>query len=259
MRFDANLKWLFTEVPFLDRFAAAAEAGFTGVECPAPYPHPASEVKTRLDDLGLTAVLINTPMGEPGTIGRAGYACLPDQVAEFRDGVQLALEYAQAIGAGSIHVVGGIRPAEVSWDRAFARYVSNIAWAAEQAAGSGIRLLLEAQNKRDAPGFILATQQQAAAVVEATGDAAVGVLMDFYHAQIDQGDLIETFREVSGYVHHIQVADPPSRNEPGTGEIAWASVFAAIEESGYSGWIGCEYRPATSTVAGLGWMREFVR
>ena len=225
------------------------------MEYAAPYAYPARELRSRLDGTGLTQVLINTPMGEPGTIGRSGYACLPDHVEEFRAGVDTALEYAVALDAPLVHVVGGIRPPEVSRDRARARYVANIAWAAERARGTGITLLLEAQNKRDAPGFVLETQQQAAAVAEAVGDG-VGILLDFYHAQIDQGDLISTYREVQPFVRHLQIADPPDRHEPGTGEISWRGVFDAILASGYSGWIGCEYAPAGGTVEGLSWMKE---
>jgi hydroxypyruvate isomerase len=254
--FDANLKWLFTEVPFLDRFKAAADAGFTAVEYAAPYPYPVQELRSRLDDFGLTQVLINTPAGEPGTIGRSGFACLPDHVPEFRDGVDLALEYATELGASYVHVVGGIRPPDVAWDRAFARYITNIVWAVERAECSGVGLLLEAQNKRDAPGFVLASQQQAAAVAEAVGGDDVGVLFDFYHAHIDQGDVIETYRQVRGSVAHIQVADPPARHEPGTGEIGWRRVFAELRESGYTGWIGCEYEPLGETATGLGWIDE---
>ena len=259
LRFDANLKWLFTELPFLDRFQAAADAGFTAVEYASPYPYSARELRSRLDDLGLTQVLINTPTGDVGTIGRSGFACLPDHVTEFRAGVDLALDYATGLGAAYVHVVGGIRPPDVSWDRAFARYVANICWATRRAEGSGVRLLLEAQNKRDAPGFVLATQQQAAAVAEATASGSLGLLFDFYHAQIDQGDLIETYRAVKDRVLHVQVADPPSRHEPGTGEIAWPRVFAELRDTGYAGWIGCEYRPLGETVAGLGWIQELVR
>jgi hydroxypyruvate isomerase len=256
LRFDANLKWLFTEVPFLDRFKAAADAGFRAVEYAAPYPYPVPELRSRLDDLGLTQVLINTPVGEPGSIGRSGFACLPDHVPEFREGVELALEYATELGAAYVHIVGGIRPPPVSWDRAFARYVANIGWAAERAEGSGVRLLLEAQNKRDAPEFVLAGPHQAAAVAEAVGGDSVGVLFDFYHAHIDQGDVIETYRQLRGSVSHVQVADPPARHEPGTGEIAWRRVFAELRESGYAGWIGCEYQPLGDTAAGLGWIAE---
>jgi hydroxypyruvate isomerase len=256
LRFDANLKWLFTEVPFEERFDAAAAAGFTAVEYASPYEYDAAALRKRLDDAGLAQVLINTPMGAPGTPTRSGLACIPGLVGEYRDGVERGLEYAAALGSRFLHVVGGIVPDDVSRDRAFARYVANVVWAAERAKGTGVRLLLEAQNKRDAPNFVLESQAQAAAVVDAVGEDHVGLLLDFYHQQNDEGDLIRTFERFQDQVFHIQVADPPSRHEPGTGEIGWPAVFRAVAGSGYDGWIGCEYRPATETVAGLGWIRE---
>lgn len=259
LRFDANLKWLFTELPFPERFAAAARAGFTAVEYPSPYEYDARYLRTLLDDAGLTQVLINTPMGPPGSPTRSGDACLPDRVREHREGVRRGLEYATVLGASFLHVVAGIVPDGVSADRAFARLVANLAWAADQARGTGVRLLLETQNKRDAPGFVLTSQDHAAAVVEAVGPDVVGLLMDFYHLQIDEGDLLRTFERHRDHTLHLQIADVPARTEPGTGEIAYATLFRAVESSGYDGWIGCEYRPATETVAGLTWMKELAR
>ncbi|GAA2264156.1 hydroxypyruvate isomerase family protein [Glycomyces scopariae] len=257
LRFDANLKWLFTEHAFEDRFAAAANAGFTAVEYPSPYEYEPARLARLLADNGLEQILVNTPMGPAGSPTRQGLACLPDAVGEYRDGVLRGLEYATALGAPFLHVVGGIVPDGVTRDRAFARYTANIAWAADQAAGTGVRLLLEAQNKRDAPGFVLETQDQAAAVVEAVGPDRAGLLLDFYHAQIDEGDLIRTYQRLQHLVLHLQIADPPSRHEPGTGEIGWRALFSAIAESGYTGWIGCEYRPRNETVPGLAWMKEY--
>ncbi|SDL18930.1 hydroxypyruvate isomerase [Glycomyces sambucus] len=257
LRFDANLKWLFTEHAFEDRFAAAANAGFTAVEYPSPYEYEPARLARLLTDNGLEQILVNTPMGPAGSPTRQGLACLPDAVGEYRDGVLRGLEYATALGAPFLHVVGGIVPDGVTRDRAFARYTANIAWAADQAAGTGVRLLLEAQNKRDAPGFVLETQDQAAAVVEAVGPDRAGLLLDFYHAQIDEGDLIRTYQRLQHLVLHLQIADPPSRHEPGTGEIGWRALFSAIAESGYTGWIGCEYRPRNETVPGLAWMKEY--
>lgn len=256
LRFDANLKWLFTELDFTERFDAAAAAGFTGVEYASPYEHSVSTLKNLLDRAGLEQVLINTPMGAPQTPFGHGLACIPGNSAKFRDGVLLGLEYATALDAPFLHVVGGIIPHGVSRDLAFATYLTNIAWAVEQAQRTQVKVLIEAQNQRDAPGFILESQAQAAAVVEAVGPAHAGVLLDFYHAQITQGDLISTFHSVKDMVLHLQVADPPSRNEPGTGEIGWKNLFTAVSESGYDGWIGCEYRPAHGTLDGLGWIEE---
>lgn len=256
LRFDANLKWLFTERPFEERFDAAARAGFHAVEYPAPYEYAPGRLVELLAQAGLAQVLINTPMGPAGSPTRQGLACVPGAEHAFRDGVLRGLEYATALEAPFLHVVGGIVPDDVQRDRAFALYIANIAWAAEQARGTGIRLLLEPQNKRDAPRFILETQAQAAAVVDAVGREQTGLLMDFYHAQIDEGDLIPTFLAHREQIAHLQIADPPSRHEPGTGEIAFDRVFTAIRDSGYEGWIGCEYQPLTDTVTGLGWMKE---
>lgn len=256
LRFDANLKWLFTELPFERRFDAAAAAGFEAVEYASPYEHRASRLVSLLRDAGLHQVLINTPLGEPGTPERAGIACFPDQVPQFRDGVLSALEYAVELRCDFVHVVGGIRPEGVSHDRAIARYIANVGWAAEQARGTGVRLVLEMQNQVDSPGFVLESEQQAADVVDAIGDPTVGLLLDFYHAQRQGGNLLDTATAVWPAVLHIQIADPPARTEPGTGEIAWPAVFGMLRERGYEGWIGCEYRPVTSTEAGLGWRKE---
>ncbi|MEV4737630.1 MULTISPECIES: hydroxypyruvate isomerase family protein [unclassified Microbacterium] len=255
LRFDANLKWLFTEHPFEERFDAAARAGFRGVEFPAPYAYAPERLAELLRQAGLAQVLINTPMGPAGSPTRQGLACVPGAEESFREGVLEGLRYATALDAPFLHVVAGIVPDGVERERAFALYQENIGWAAEQARGTGIRLLLEPQNKRDAPGFVLDTQAQAAAVVDAVGRDAVGLLMDFYHAQIDEGDLITTYLAHREQIAHIQIADPPGRHEPGTGEIAFDRIFATIADSGYDGWIGCEYQPLTDTVSGLDWMK----
>lgn len=254
LRFDANLQWLFTELPFEQRFEAAARAGFAAVEYANPYDHTPGRLRRWLADAGLRQVLINTPMGKQGTPGERGYACLPGEVATFRAGVLKALDYATALDAPLVHVVGGVVPDGISLQRGFAQYVANIAWAAEQAQGTNVQLVLEVQNKRDAPRFVLADQEQAAAVVRAVDSDRVRLLMDFYHLQIDEGNLIETYRRHQPIVRHLQVADVPARNEPGSGEINYQNVFAAVARSGYDGWIGCEYQPAADTMSGLAWL-----
>ncbi|MDQ1581270.1 MAG: hydroxypyruvate isomerase [Microbacteriaceae bacterium] len=259
LKFDANLKWLFTELDFLERFDAAAAAGFTGVEYAAPYPYKASELKKRLLDAGLKQVLINSPTGQPGTPERQGIACMPDKVAQFRDDFELALEYAVELESDFIHVMAGIRQEGVSRDRAFARFVSNIGWASEKAKHTNVRIVLEAQNKRDAPGFILDSQAHAAAVAEAVDRDNVGIMFDVYHAQIDEGDLVPKLLAMLPDVFHVQVADPPSRHEPGTGEINFRTIFDTIRSSGYAGWIGCEYEPIGETAEGLTWIEELAR
>ncbi|ATL32957.1 hydroxypyruvate isomerase family protein [Streptomyces formicae] len=253
----ANLKWLFTELPFEQRFDAAAEAGFAGVEYAAPYPYPAPRLRELLRTAGLRQVLINSPAGEPGSPERSGLACHPGRAADFRAGIERGLEYATELGAGLLHVLAGIVPPDVSTERAFATYVANLAWAADRAHGTGVRLVVEAQNERDAPGYFLRTQARAIAVVEAVGADRTGLLLDLYHAQVTEGDLVRTVRACLPYARHLQIADPPDRTEPGTGEVRWPRVFDALREGGYEGWLGCEYRPAHgSTPAGLGWVTE---
>ncbi|MGO1055473.1 hydroxypyruvate isomerase family protein [Crossiella sp. CA198] len=242
-RLAANLGWLFTELPFPQRFDAAAAAGFTAVEYADPYSFPAAELQRRLTDAGLTQVLINSPQG--------GTACLPDRIAEFRAGLALALGYAVELGAAFLHVPAGIRPAQLSRDRAFACYVANIAWAAQQARDTGVRIVLEAQNKQDKPGFLLDNQAHAASAVEAIGADHVGLLFDVYHARHDEPDVLAALREFLPQTWHVQLADAPGRGEPGTGDIPWPEVFDLLEA--HRGWIGCEYRPSSPT--GLGWLR----
>ena len=256
LRFDANLGWLFTEVPFLERFDLAAAAGFDGVEYPSPYDHTVGELRTSLQNAGLTQVLINTPQGPPGDPTRGGIACFPEKVSEFRDGVDRGLEYAVGLGSEFLHVCAGLRQPETSRDRAFARYVSNIVWAAERAKGSGVTLVLEVQNKWDSPDFILDSQQQTADVIDAVGQADVGLMFDVYHARRMEGGVAATLASVRDHVVHVQIADSPDRHEPGSGDIEWRAVFDALRDSGYSGWIGCEYRPSVDSMSSLEWMKE---
>jgi len=259
VRLAANLKWLFTEVPFAERFAAAAEAGFTAVEFASPYELAPADVRRLLDDAGLMQILINTPAGAAGSPSASGAAYVPGAEREFRDGLLRALEYAAVLGTQVVHVMAGVKPLDADPDRAFATYVANIAWAAEQARGTGVRLALEAINKRDQPGYGLRSMEAAAAVAEAVDPEGVGVLFDVYHAQVDRGNLIERFEQLRPVVAHVQVADNPGRGEPGTGEIAYERVLARIAQSGYEGWIGCEYRPVAGTREGLSWIERIVR
>ncbi|WP_223624277.1 hydroxypyruvate isomerase family protein [Microbacterium sp. EST19A] len=259
VRLAANLKWMFTEVPFAERFTAAAQAGFTAVEFASPYELAPTEVRRLLDDAGLAQILINTPAGAPGSRTASGAAYVPGARQKFRDGVLRALEYAAVLDARVVHVMAGIKPAEADAESAFATYVTNIAWAAEQARGTGVRLALEAINKRDQPGYGLASMETAAAVAEAVDPDVVGVLFDVYHAQVDRGNVIERFEQLHPLVAHVQIADNPGRGEPGTGEIAYERVLARIAQSGYAGWIGCEYAPVAGTREGLSWIERSIR
>ncbi len=251
-RFCANLKWLFTELPFLDRFDAAARAGFRAVEYASPYEHPASEIRARLRACDLQQVLFNTPAG-----GASGMACIPSRRQEFRDSVRKALDYATELDCGLVHLMAGIVPPDLNRDIAAAAYVSNVAWAADQVSPTGIRLVLEPINHRDVPGFFLRTQEEGAAVIEAIGRDRIGLQFDIYHCQVAQGDVTRRMETLMPLIAHMQLADVPGRNEPGTGEIAWDYVFRRIDALGYAGWVGCEYRPATQTLAGLGWLKRF--
>jgi hydroxypyruvate isomerase len=256
LRLCANLGFLFPEMPFLERFAAAARAGFTGVEYASPYEYPVSELKSRLSDHGLTQVLINTWPGNR-TAGERGFACVPGKESAFRDSIGQALDYANALGCQRIHVIAGVPPKDVTRDTAAALYANNLAWAGERAVAAGVRLTIEPLNPRDAPGYFLATQEQGTAIVEAIGRDRIGLQFDTYHCQIAQGDLATRLAKLMPAIEHIQIGDVPERHEPGTGEIGWEYLFRRIDELGYTGWIGCEYYPVGDTVAGLGWRQRY--
>ena len=252
-RFCANLTMMFNEHPFLDRFAAAAKAGFEAVEFLFPYDHPAAEIRARLDDNGLTQVLFNMPPGD-WPMGERGLACLPGRQAEFRDGVKRALDYAGVLGTKRLHCMAGLLPAGLAMGTAASLYAVNLAWAAELAKQAGVLIVIEPINHRDMPGFFLNTTAQGAAIVEAVGRDRLALLFDVYHTQVTEGDVTSRMAALLPLIGHIQIADVPARNEPGTGELNWAFVFRRMDALGYDGWVGCEYRPAGDTVAGLGWM-----
>ena len=256
-RLCANLSMMFNEVPFLDRFEAAASASFKGVEFLFPYDHPAAEIRQRLDANGLTQVLFNAPPGDWAG-GERGIASLPGRQGEFRNGIMRALDYAGTLGNTLLHVMAGIPPAGLRPGTPAAVYASNIAWAADQAAPRGVTIVLEPINHRDMPGFFLNTQAQGAAYVEAFGRERVGLQFDVYHCQVTEGDVTKRMAALMPVIAHMQIADVPARNEPGTGEIGWPYVFAEMDRLGYDGWVGCEYRPAGDTVQGLTWRERFL-
>jgi hydroxypyruvate isomerase len=256
-RFAANLSMMFNELPFMDRFAAAAKAGFKGVEFLFPYEYPAAEIRKRLNDNGLALALFNMPPGD-WSKGERGLASLPGRQGEFRDGVKQALDYAGALGGKLVHCMAGIVPSGVPQVTAASLYAANLAWAAEHAMAAGVKLVIEPINHRDMPGYFLNTQAQGAAVVEAIGRDRLGLQFDVYHVQTTEGDITKRMEQYMPVIAHMQIADVPARNEPGTGEIGWAFVFRRIDELGYRGWVGCEYRPAGETLAGLGWRDRFV-
>jgi len=255
-RLAANLSMMFNEHPFLDRFDAAAKAGFTAVEYLFPYEYPTAALRQRLDAAGLRQVLFNMPPGDWAG-GERGLASLPGRQVEFREGVRKAVEYANALGCPLVHAMAGIVPAGVSLVTAAAVYAANLAWAAEYASEAGVKIAIEPINHRDMPGFFLNTMAQGAAVVEAIGRDRIGLQFDIYHCQVTEGDITKRMEALLPVIVHMQIADVPARNEPGTGEIGWPYVFARIDALGYQGWVGCEYRPAGDTLAGLAWRQHY--
>ena len=252
----ANLTMLFTEVPFMQRFEAAAKAGFTHVEFLFPYDFYATELRAQLDKHGLKQVLHNLPAGDWGA-GERGIACHPDRVGEFATGLKRAVAYATTLGVTQLNCLAGIKPAGVSDEQAMATLVSNMRVAADQLKAAGIRLLLEPINSFDIPGFFVNTTAQGIAVLDAVGSDNAFLQYDIYHAQRMEGELANTIAKYLPRIGHMQLADNPARNEPGTGEINYAFLFAHLDALGYQGTVGCEYKPKASTEAGLVWLKQF--
>ncbi|HMM85192.1 MAG: hydroxypyruvate isomerase [Gammaproteobacteria bacterium] len=257
-RFAANLTMLFNEVPFLERFECAARAGFDAVEFLFPYAFDPAEIRARLDAHGLKLVLHNLGAGD-WDAGDRGIACHPDRVDEFRAGVARAVEYATALGAPQLNCLAGKAPAGVDDAVLRATFVDNLRFAAAELGRAGLKLLIEPINTHDIPGFWLNRTAQALAVLDDVGAANAFVQYDIYHAQRTEGEIAATIEKHLARIAHIQLADNPGRHEPGTGELNWAFLFAHLDRIGYRGHVGCEYRPATTTEAGLGWRQAFAR
>jgi hydroxypyruvate isomerase len=255
-RFAANLTMMFNERPFLERFAAAAHAGFKGVEYLFPYEHDKSALKQALVDNGLTQVLHNLPAGN-WQAGERGIACHPDRVKEFNEGLDRAIDYATALGCSQLNCLAGVPPAGADPAEVRATFVGNLQRAASKLKAAGIRLLIEPINTRDIPKFFLSHTGQAIEIIRAVGSDNLFLQYDVYHMQIMEGDLTKTIERQLPQIAHMQVADPPLRNEPGSGEINFTNLFRAIDKLGYTGWIGCEYKPAGSTEDGLGWFQAY--
>ncbi|MCU0884264.1 MAG: hydroxypyruvate isomerase [Beijerinckiaceae bacterium] len=251
-RFNANLTMLFTEQPFLDRFEAAAKAGFTGVEYLFPYDFAVEELVQRLKAHGLTQVLHNLPAGDWAG-GERGIAILPGREDEFRAGVDKAITYATALGCKQVNCLAGVAPAGVDRAALEETFIANLRYAAGRLKEAGIKLLIEAINPIDIPGFFLNTTAQALDIIARTGSDNLFVQYDIYHMQITEGDLARTMERNLAMIPHIQLADNPGRHEPGTGEINYPFLFAHLDRIGYAGWIGAEYKPKAGTEAGLGW------
>ena len=255
-RFAANLSMMFNEVPFPQRFAAAAAAGFKGVEFLFPYDHTPAEVAGWLQENHLENALFNMPPGDWAS-GERGIAALPGREDEFRAGVARAIEYAKALGTKRVHMMAGLIPAGADIDSHRKLYLANLRHAARECAQAGIEVMLEPINGRDMPGYFLQTQDQAHALRKECGEPNVKVQFDFYHAQIMEGDLAMTLRRCFDGVGHVQIASVPTRNEPDDGEVNYPYLYKLLDELGYSGWVGCEYRPRGRTEDGLGWLAAF--
>ncbi len=254
-RFAANLTMLFTEVPFLDRFERAALSGFSAVEFLFPYAFAAEDIKARLDANKLQLVLHNLPAGN-WDLGERGIACHPDRVNEFRTGVATAIRYAQTLGVKQLNCLAGKVPTGVSEAQLRETLVANLRFAAAELKTAGLRLLIEPINHFDIPGFYLTRTEQALDILDGVGADNAFVQYDIYHAQRMEGELAATLQKHLARIGHIQLADNPGRNEPGTGEINYRFLFNHLDRIGYTGWIGCEYKPATTTEAGLGWITQ---
>ena len=256
-KFAANLTMLFNEVDFLDRFEAAARAGFQGVEYLFPYDYDADALAERLQTHGLAQVLHNLPAGD-WEAGERGIACHPGRVSEFRDGVGRAIEYATALGCKRVNCLAGIVPRSVSAAKAHETFVENLRFAAPALEEAGIRLLIEPINTIDIPGFFLNRTYQGRSIISEVASPNLFLQHDIYHMQIMEGDLARTITGNLDVIAHFQLADNPGRHEPGTGEINYPFLFDLIDSSGYDGWIGCEYIPSTTTEEGLDWIQGLI-
>ena len=251
-KFAANLTMLFTELPFMQRFEAAAKAGFEAVEYLFPYPFEKKELAAALRANGLQQVLHNLPAGDWDK-GERGIACHPDRTGEFREGIAMAIDYATALGCPQLNCLVGKVPAGVSTEAAHKTVVENLRLAAGELEAAGLRLLIEPINTFDIPGFFLTRTDQALALIDEVGSTNLRVQYDIYHAQRMEGELGNKLAKNLARIGHIQLADNPGRGEPGTGEINYPWLFRHIDSIGYDGWIGCEYKPRSDTVDGLGW------
>ena len=256
-KFCANLSLLYTELDFMDRFAAAAKSGFKGVEYLFPYAYPKAQLAEALARNKLVQVLHNMPPGDWAK-GDRGIACQPDRVGEFQDGVGKAIEYATALGCKQVNCLAGLAPQGVASDKVRATFVANLKFAAAKTKAAGIRLVTEPVNNRDIPGFYLNRSQQALEIMDEVDSDNLWLQYDIYHMQVMEGNLARTIEANLARINHMQLADNPGRHEPGTGEINYPFLFDWIDRIGYAGWIGCEYNPKAGTVEGLGWAKPYL-
>ena len=259
-RFAANLTMMFNEVPFLERFAEAAQAGFRAVEFLSPYDFQPNEVAARAREHKLEVVLFNAALGD-WAAGERGLASLPGREHDFDASIANALRYAKAFGCPRLHVMAGLLPEGADAEergRRVRTYVRNLKRAADEARAFDVSVLIEPINTRDMPHYLLNTQAEAHAIREEVGSPNLKVQMDFYHCQIVEGDLAETFRRWQPHIGHVQIAGVPGRHEPDVGEIHYPYLFKLLDELRYDGWIGCEYRPKTTTLDGLHWLYRLI-
>jgi hydroxypyruvate isomerase len=255
-KFAANLTMLFTDMPFLERFAAARRAGFTAVEFLFPYDYPAEQITEQLSANGLQQVLFNLPCGNWGA-GERGLAASPDRVEEFRAGVSQALAYAQALGVPQLNCLAGKRVSGYSDEEHRQTLIANVRFVSEAFQGAKLTLVIEAINHFDIPGFFLNRTEQVAKIIEAVERPNVFLQYDVYHAQREEGELTATLRKYQKMIGHIQIADNPGRHQPGTGEINYQFLFKEIDRLGYKGFIGLEYVPEPDTMASLAWVKHY--
>jgi hydroxypyruvate isomerase len=253
----ANVSMMFAEQAFLERFSAAAKAGFRFVEYQFPYAWPAQEVAARVQHAGVEVVLHNLPAGD-STKGDRGIACLPGREREFREGVEHAIEYARAVRCPRMNCLAGVAPPGVARERLKETFVANLGYAAGKLKAAGVQLLIEPINPRTVPGFFLNTSRQAEEIIDATASDNLAIQYDLFHMQIVEGDLAMTIERLLPKIGHMQLADVPGRHEPGSGEINFAWLLEHIDRIGYAGWIGCEYNPLGDTLAGLKWAKPYL-
>ncbi|GAB6053445.1 hydroxypyruvate isomerase family protein [Magnetospira thiophila] len=255
-RFAANISWMFSELPFLERFDAAAEAGFWAVECLFPYAWHVQDLRERLDANGLTQVLINTPAGDWQS-GERGLAALPGRRQAFRDGMHMALDYAAEIGCRRLHLLAGRVPEGESRQRYWQTYLENLFWTAGLVEGTGVEIMLEPINETDVPGYLLSSTTYALEALQAVGSSSLYMQYDIYHALHMAEQPEDVLRRHLRRIRHIQVAGVPDRHEPDNADLDFDRLFALLDQLNYSGWVGCEYQPRHGTQEGLGWARAY--
>jgi hydroxypyruvate isomerase len=255
-KFSANLSTLFTERSFLDRFAAAARAGFRGVECMSPYEFPVAEIAARLREFGLSQASFNLPMGD-ATKGERGLACLPDRVEEFRRGVARAAEYARALGCPTVNCLAGVPTHLTKMAEARRTLVENLRYAADRLGQAGVQMVMEPLNRYDSPGYFVTRSGRALDIIDETGSNNIKLQYDVYHMQRMEGDLAATIERLLPRIGHIQIAGNPGRHEPSVGEINFRFLIERLDALGYEGWIGAEYNPRGRTEDGLGWFSTY--